>query len=383
MGSVIEHLERAHELMDEAMDLDDGDERIAICEDALREAEQSGDFETKYRAREYCVRAYAFGGAPEKALVGFSWLLAQFDSNPGKFSDWSILWKYKWILGLICHFPQIPKTRIYEMLDDFEARSLRAGYGLHAVYTHRYRIEKFWDNRELALKYFQKTIELPLDELSNCSDCLRDEIASYAIYVGDDARGVEFAQSLLDGEKKCATVPHRTYGNLLLSMVRLGRQEEGLNYHRAGYRLIARNGRFVGRVAQHLIFLVLTENFAEAVTLFQKHYPWTEHNRDSFDLFHFFRASWLLFEVLDERGREVPRLTLPRSFPNYSEDGYYDAKSLMTWFKDNATDLATRFDERNETDFFMRTLRETSALKDLCAPFRLITSSRSQRGKKR
>lgn len=364
-----ENRERAYELLEESLRLDDGDERIAVCEDAVREADLSGDLQTRYRAREHCLRAHVFGGAPEKGLVGFSWLLAQFDGNPGEFSEWGILWKYKWILSLICDFPQIPKARIYEMLGDFETRALRAGYGLHAVYHYRYRTEKFWDDKESAREYFQKMIELSPDELSNCSACLKDEMVSSAIYFNDDARAVELAQPLLDGENKCASVPHRTYADLLLPMVRLGRQQEGLHYHRAGYRLVANSRGFFDRVAQHLIFLTLTENFERACALFEKHYPWTEHNWDSLHLFHFFRASWFLFYVVSEKGA-VSHVGSLRSFGIY-HDLDYQAFCLASKFKEQAEDLAKQFDLRNETDFFSRTLRETPALQKWCAPFPL------------
>lgn len=368
MDSVSQNLQRVYELLEESLLLDDGDERIAVCEKAVQEAELSGDSQTRYLAREYCVRAYVFGGEPEKGLVGFSWLLAQFDNSPGEFSEWGILWKYKWILSLITNFPQIPKSRIYEMLDDFEKRSLRAGYSLHATYNKRYRVERFWDNKELALEYFGKMAELTPDELSNCPDCLRDEAVSFSVYVGNDVRAVELAQPLLDGERKCASVPHRTYACLLLPMIRLGRQREALDYQRAGYRLIANNKRFVERVSQHLVFLVLTGNFDRAVELFKKHYPWTEQNRDSFDRFHFFRSSWLLFALLAEKANQPLRLDMQKPFPRYSTDGLYDPRDLAKWFNEKAEHLATQFDARNETDFFKRTLNDTPDLKKFYQP---------------
>jgi len=321
----------------------------------------------RYGAREMCVRAQVFGGAPEKGLVNFSWLLATFDQNPGQFSEWRILWKYKWMFSLVINLPQISKAKIYEMLDDFEARALRAGYGLHSVLTHRYRFERFCDTREKAHEYFEKMTESPIDDLSNCPACLRDEVVSYSIFLGADAIAVKSAQPLLDGEEKCATVPHRTYAKLLLPMVRLGRQQEGLNYHRAGYRLIADNRSYLDRVAEHLIFLVLTENFDRATELFEKHYPWTENNYDCFNCFHFFRAAWFLFHLTAERGGSAINLNLPRTFPRYSTDGRYRATDLAEMFRQKADDLAAQFDARNETDFFSRTMRETPGLKNWCA----------------
>jgi hypothetical protein len=321
------------------------------------------------------VRASIFGGATEKALVTFSWCLAQFDRNPGQFSEWAILWKYKWIVGLICNFPQVPKVRILQMLEDLAARSRKAGYGLRAVHMHRYRTEQFWNNREKAIEFFHKMQEQPEDDLSNCSVCELDDQVGFAIYRGNDERALELAQPLLHGKGKCATVPHRTYANILLPLVRLGRQSEAIDYHRKGYELIAGNQSFLDKIADHLIFLTLTENFTRALEIFEKHYPWMEKNRDSYYHFRFTRAAWLLFEVLAEqadRSLAAPQLSLPRNFPLYSGAGTYDAAKVAAHFKQLAEEMGRRFDQRNETDHFAQTLAATPSLKALSAPFPLL-----------
>jgi hypothetical protein len=366
-----QNLERALELIEKSFQLDDGDEQISVAENAVREADLSGHLVTQYRAREQFVRACVFGGETDRALVAFAWLLATFDQNPGRFSEWNILWKYKWIVGLICEFPQISRAKIFEMLDDLAARSERAGYGLRAVYTHRYRIEKFWDNRPAAIESFRIMHELPIDDLANCPACEMDENVSFAIYCGMNEQALALAERILNGSETCRTVPHRTYANLLLPMVKLGRQKEALDFHRAGYRLISNNKDNLDRLADHLIFMALTENFERGVKLFEKHYQWSEQNRNLADRFRFFRAAWFLFDVLADRGTKTVELRLPDSFPEYSTGDHYDPQRLSLWFKRHADDLAARFDKRNETDFFARTLSETPALKKLCAPFPL------------
>ncbi len=366
-----ENLRRAYELLIKSFDLDEGEELIATCEESVREADLAGDLEIQYKAREELVRACVFGGAPDKALLNFSWLLAQFDKNPGLFSEWGILWKYKWIIGLIQEFPQVSKAKIYEMLDDFEARAVRAGYGLYVSYYLRYRVEKFWDNRESALDYYRRMEALPQNDLSNCAACYMDERASLAIYRGDDDRAVEIAVQLLAEKKKCSTVPHRTYANILLPLVRLGRQREALLYHRIGYELIRHNKNFLDKMAEHLIFLVLTENLDAALSLFQNHFQWTQASRDLFNQFRFYRAAWLLFDSLAERRVTPINLQLSESFPLHSASGDYDARSLADWFEQRAREIAARFDARNETDFFSRTLNETPALKKFSQPFLL------------
>jgi hypothetical protein len=362
---------RVAQLIVRALDLPDGDEQIALCEEATRHADLHGDLRLQYLVRETLVRACVFGGAAEKALVHFSWLLAQFDLNPGVFDQWAILWKYKWIVGHVCDFPQIPKRRIYEMLDDLEARSLRAGYGLRAATNHRYRTEKFWDDREKAVEYFYKMEALPQDGLNNCPACEMDERVGFAAYCGRDDEAHRLALRLFDSGKECRTVPHRTYANLLMPLLRLGRRREAMHYHLKGYPLVADNKVFLDRVSEHLIFLTLTENYARAAALAEKHYPWAEKNRDAYSLFRFFRAAWLLFETLAERAWPSVTLDLPPSFPLFDRAGVYDSARLAAFFRQKAEPIAARFDQRNETDHFARTLAATPALKNLSAPFPL------------
>ena len=366
-----EHLIRAFDLVTESLDRDDGEGKIAICEEAVRQADLSGELKIQYFAREHFVRACAFGGAPDRALVSFSWLVAQFDKDRDSFSEWSLLWKYKWMVGLIPNFPQIPKTRIYEMLDDFEKRTVRAGYGRHSVYMLRYRLEKFWGNKKQAIEFFLKMSELPVDDLSNCEVCDLNDRVNFAFYRGDDERGVELAVSLFESGKKCATVPQRTYADILLPLVRLGRQTEALGHHRRGYPMIRHNKSFMDDVADHLVFLVLTENLTRAATLFERHFPWLEQSRDLYHHFCFLLAGWLLFDVLSAQADEKVRLKLGKFFPQYSEDNLYDAKGLALWCKKEAAEWARRFDERNKTDHFAQTLAATLELKKLSASFPL------------
>lgn len=363
--------EQVYQLLSESLQFEDGEAQIAVREEAVRLADLHGDLQLQYFAREVFVRACIFGGASEKALVAFAWMLAQFDSNPGQFDQWAILWKYKWINGVICDFPQVPKRRIYEMIDDLEQRAVRAGYGLRATTNERYRAEKFWDNKEKAIEYFHKLEDLPADDLSNCPLCEADERVSFAIYCGNDERALQIALPILSGQEKCGAVPHRTYANVLLPLIRLGRQKEALRYHAKGYSLIANNQGSLDKVSDHLICLTLTENFNRSIALVERHYSWTETTRDLCSHFEFFRAASLLFELLSEREGAF-NLKLPRSFPLFSESGDYDSARLAAWFKQKAETIARRFDERNETDFFMRTLAETPSLKKLVAPFPLV-----------
>jgi hypothetical protein len=371
MDSISETSKQVYDLLTHSLDLDDGDERISVLEEAVRLADLGGDLKLRYLAREHFLRGCIFGGATDKGLVAFAWCLAQYDQNPEQFDPWGVLWKYKWIVGLIFNFPQVAKARIYEMLADLAQRSQRAGYGLRAAYNHRYRIEKLSGRRAVAVEYFRKMEAEPRDALSNCSACEIDEQVGFSVYCEDYARALELAAPILDGVEKCTTVPHRTYAKLLLPLVRLGRQKDALVYHQKGYGLISHNKAFLDHISDHLIFLALTENFEKAITLIEKHFPWTDTSRDVLHHFRFFRGAWLLFELLADAQVNPLTLRLPQSCPIRSASGHYDAAQLASWFKQKAEAIGRRFDARNENDFFARTIAETLSLKALSSSFPL------------
>ncbi len=365
------------DLLHEASELGEGDEQISAIEEIVRRADLAGELRLQYRAREAFVRACIFGGAADKALVAFAWLLTQFDQHPGRFDEWAILWKYKWILANVCSFPSISKARIYEMLDDLAARSRSAGYGLRAATNLSYRAERFWDDRERAVELFNQMRELPRDSLSNCGACETDERVSFSTYVGDDPGALSQVEAIVSGRQKCGSVPHRTYANLLLPLIRLGRWNEAASFHQIGYDLISNNKTYLDKVGDHIIFLVLSQNFEKAIALVEKHFSWTLLNRDVLSRFRYFRAAWLLFGLLSEKREGRIDLKMPRTFPLHSRTGLYDPAALANWFQEKATAIAKRFDERNGTDAFAILMDKTLGLKQLSESWPIVWAPRT------
>jgi tetratricopeptide (TPR) repeat protein len=353
------------DLIDRSFSLPTGDEKIMTLEEAVRIADRGADLKLQYEAREELIEAAFWGGETEKALVAYSWCLAQFDKNPGSFPEWTLLWRYKWIINVIFHFPQIPKEQIYEMLDEMERRYRAAGYGLRVVNYYRYRIERFFGNRDEALKHFRYAQTLARDTLSDCEACEIDERASFQIYCEQDELALRIAEPVLEGYKRCRTVPHRTLAHVLLPLVRLGRWDEAWDYHHRGYTLISNDPNFLEYLSDHLIFLALYGEFEKATHVLEKHFHWAKKNTDKYDRYLFFRAAWLFLDILKDAGEETLKLRLPESFPLYEESGEYEIERLKEWFLKSARDIAGQFDKRNGTARFARELDETPALKSL------------------
>lgn len=356
-------------LMAEAEGAKDGPEKIGVLEEAVRHADAAGDLRLRYAAREDLVEAAYFGGAPDKAVVAYTWCLAQFDRHPGEFDEWRLLWRYKWMVNVIPDFPQIPREQIYEMIEDMERRFRRGGYGLRSVYQYRYRVARFVGERDEAIRYYKLAQAERADGVSDCQACQIDEQSSFRVYVGDDAGALDTARPLVNLRYFCRTVPERTFARLLLPLLRLNRAEEAADYHRQGYRLSeARNHGSIEYVSDHIVYLALAVNPLLAARMMAKHYRWSEANHNPHERFIFYRAAWLALDLLAGQGLTEVALRLPPTFPLSEEACLYETARLRDWFSARALEIARRFDARNGTDYFTRELADLDALKRSAQP---------------
>jgi hypothetical protein len=364
--------EQVRELLIQSYYLEDGDAKIMLLEEAVRLADICGDSSLAYDARDSLITAATFGGAPEKALVAYSWCLAQHDRRGAQeqqqageegTDEHRLLWMYKWVLTNITSFPQITKAQIEEMLDDMAARYRRAGFSLRPNYMLRNRIYKYWDEPKAA-EFFRKAQETYRDSASDCAACELDDAVSYALRQDEDAEAVSLAGPIIRGRLRCGSVPKITFGNLLLPLVRLGRVEEAVSLHLQGYRLIARGAKgYISSVSDHIEFLVVTQNFDRAVRIFEKHLADAAALADLSSKFDYYNASWFLLDELRECGRETLKLRLPPALEVYDESGAYQTSRLAGWFLHQAEALAARFDARNESDYYAGRIDEIVGLK--------------------
>ena len=87
MAGERDYVQQANELLEQAWLLGHCPEQVALAEEAVRLADAHGDVELGFQARELLIEAGAFAGFPEKALVAFTWNLAQCDRDPQRFSE--------------------------------------------------------------------------------------------------------------------------------------------------------------------------------------------------------------------------------------------------------------------------------------------------------
>ena len=352
----------------EAMGMVRGPAKIAMLEEVIRRADAQQCTELAFDARMALVDEGTFAGAPDKALVAFSWCLSQVDSDPQNYSEAKILWKYKWIVHSLGRFPQISKQQIEDMLADLRLRYLRNGAGEHPVITLRWKLAIRMGDKEACRENYQKLAAITRGHLSDCAACIAHERVYHNGFLGNHEQAIEEAAPIIAGRLRCAEVPHITFGRLLLPLLKLNRLEEAAEIHRKGYRLASKSNGMLEIIAEHLTFLGLTDNLPHAVKILAKHFPAVLDTNDPLDRFAFFLAGRFLMERLTVTATPTIQARLPRSFALYQEKGRYDVAELQAWLTTETDDLARRFDERNGNDYFAGRVDE---LKEM---HRLVTS---------
>ncbi|HEY7315188.1 MAG TPA: hypothetical protein VH643_37935 [Gemmataceae bacterium] len=369
--------EQIEELQDQACGLPDGPSKMALLEEAVRLADAHRDLWLGDEVRADLIRTATFSGYPEKALVAFSWRLAQSDRDPQLFPETDLLWEFKWITDSLPGFPQITRRQIEDMLDDMTRRYQRSGASLRAVYKLRCQIAMAMCEPAEARTYHRQWEKTPRDYSSDCPACEQNHRVRFQLFAGKKEKALEMAEPILHGSLRCAEIPHATYALVLLPLVQLGQVEQAVEYHHKGYRLISNNRKFIDESADHLTFLSLTDNLPRAVKLFEKHLEWALDAKDLYWRWKFYLAAQFLMSRIAANGQTSLKLRLPKAAACYQEEGRYDVDTLSAWIEEACRELAERFDARNGNDGFKRRLAANRRLTRWLTPYPL---RRSQKG---
>ncbi|KPA27208.1 Uncharacterized protein AMR48_2050 [Leptospira interrogans] len=252
------------------------------------------------------------------------------------------------------------------MLEDLEKRYEKNGGNKYPVLMLKRSISMMMGNIEESQKYHELLKQTTAKgRLADCAACVQNSEVFYAVHLGQDELALEKAQPILSGKLRCAEVPHLTYGTLLLPLLRLNQPEEAARLHKIGYKLVSNSTGLLGTISNHLLFLGITGEIAKAIQLLEKHFTSAFGASDRNHRFEFYRAVKFLMERILLSNLKSIKIRMPKTFPNYKEDGNYAVIDLDSWFGEEALKLASQFDSRNGNDSYMKNLGELKALHEL------------------
>lgn len=357
-------------LLEQANALPYGLERLAIVEEAVRQADLNQDSEGAYEARKELIVSADYAGQSEKMLVAFAWCLAYLDEHPEELGWWearSLAWYHKWVLVAAHHFPQIPLSRVRELHDDYLRRTRALGVGAGSVPYFRLQLAMHRGDPDDARTAFSLWQFAARDMLSDCVACEAQTVADYHEFIGDDAGCVKQVEKMLERDLTCAHIPHATHGMVLPALMRLGRWDAARKHHEQGREMVQENNDHLTPQARHLEYLSLTDPEG-ALDWYARHLPWAERTNELDDRLDYHLASTLLFTRLKQDGQGVVALTLPQDLPGHQMDGHYDVQERLDHHTTEVNRLAGLFDARNGLTFHCLRLGRTLDLLELPRP---------------
>ena len=353
-----EHLD---ELLGQASAMDRAPAKVALLEEAVRECDTLGDAELAFDVRQELISEATHCGYYEKALVAFTWCLAEYDRNPTVCHPYRLLWQYKWIAGHLPRFVEVSREQITSMQDDMERRYQQMGFSLRPVEMQRSENAIIMGDLAAAEQSHSAWQSLPRDGLADCPACEEDLHIEFLIFADRDAKATKAFGKLLKKNLTCSDVPQRTYGKVIRSQMRLNRSDDARQTCQTGYPLARNNAMFLSQVSEYLLYHVRERDASAGSRMLERHLAWALTTTDASAKLRFCVAVGLLCELLTKQDATC-KLRLPREFPLFSDDGVYETAKLHDWFAQQADNLTARFNERNGNDYYTKLMRESQEL---------------------
>jgi hypothetical protein len=354
--------EQLEKLQFEAWGLEASPAKVAILEQAVQLADSLDDLNAGFYLRQELIEAATFGGMEDRALVAFSWCLAQSDKDGDRFPEEDLLWKYKWILAGITDFPGVSLTKIRAMEDDFESRLKRNSYGLRSLYKLRMDNAKDMGFHRQGAEYEAKWRKARRDGMVDCHACELDAEVSAMVAAGEYAEAIKAAKPIMSGKVGCHTVPQQTYADIIIAELSQGRLDKAGEAFETGYSQVAGNPDFLSTVGWHLCYLTRVLDVPRGLRLIERHLPWASQTNNPSERMAFYSRAGTFFERLAGERPKPRKVRIPNLLGIHNDNDRYAPAELAAWFHSEATKLAARFDVRNGNHFVSWDLADTRAL---------------------
>lgn len=222
--------------------------RTQSAERLLETIEESGPEESLAYALYVLVESYYWGGESPKAYLPFQRQVRLWESRPELFDTYdrhSLFWSFKWMVGGLDDYPNVPAEQITATLADMERRYALEGLGRSAVVYSRWA---FANHRGLAEaeELLHEWLRTPTDDFSQCEACsISDELEFYAAR-GECDRVIRRYAELDHSELTCATEPANLEAVLALVHLEVGDAAAAVAAHRRAVAALATSDSDMG-----------------------------------------------------------------------------------------------------------------------------------------
>ncbi|MDB2686134.1 hypothetical protein N9Y42_02885 [Mariniblastus sp.] len=338
-----------------------GRERISLLEEIVRLADSNNDVPVGYAARQEMIREANSGGFPEKALVAFSWCIAQMDKDP-ELDDWyHVIWQYKVIQEWVPVFARVSRTQITSMHDDMAKRLQFIGESERTA--HYYRSWNFMrmGDYEKAHEYQVTYMKMKRGGLSDCLACEQDRQVELLTRMQRDQEALKLAKPIIKGKSSCGEVPEFTNAHICKSYLRLGKTKYAEKLFPKAYSSVKTENKYLGTIGDLMLVPLHQRDFDTAFGIVKRHLNWAAESAADELRFRFYCSCSILMELLANDYRQI-KLRIPQQLSCCNETGQYTTSELAGWFENETRQLADLFNQRNGNDCYTEIIADNRKL---------------------
>ena len=320
------------------------DDKIVALKQAIQLADKHNDIDCGFDLRLDLIRQERNTSRCNESFPAFAWIVQTSDANEGYFDEADFLWEYKWMFCSAYRSALIPMEEIVKIGDDLKERLVKNGFSLRAYYNVMTGLAFHLRDYAQAKHWIDLAHTELVDDMTNCPACELDTEVELYLFEGKLNEAIVKAQDLIHKKLTCYSMPFQTFCSLTYYSWKAGDAEGAASFFNQAMEEYERNDKYdssVGYSMGLLLTYMYEINHLETWTIFERISAW-EIDAEDILRYHFARQMM----QITKNGGEVS-LTISSQLPYFKLDGNYNLLDLYTYFKNEAMDLAKRFDARN------------------------------------
>lgn len=318
----------------------------------LQKAQELNEQDLEYRVRIALIVIHNDLHKTDLVVSMFPWLLNTCDNNEGRYDYKQILWYYRWIITAAKHYSSIPKSKLFELMEDFERRFREAGIGEKIIHDCKFYFYAEMGELELAEKEYVLWQSASYNILYECRKCERVFLNCYLADRGRYEELLEMIQPVLRGELTCHSNERYNLHLGMLGYMMVGKWEEAAFFAAKSMKYLNPDIAFLYPFSSHMIYYGVTGEFEKGRKIFEKQFVYLLSALPDVPRLEFLTGALEFFKRLNQSSHQWIQLNLPKQKILVPTEHGYAVRDILHYIQSEVDRLAHALDQRNENNHY-------------------------------
>lgn len=324
-------------------------DRVKTLKEAIAIADAHNDIEWGFDLRKEIIAEEKDTSSCIEGLPAFTWMLAAYEEHPELFDEKDFMLEYKWMVAAARRNANVSMPQFENIIEDYKARLLRNGFSLHSYYSARTHMAFMLQKYDDAKEYLTLREKEEHDDLSFCIACEVHDLTEYEFFTGNIEKALMVGADLFSGSLDCKYIPFQTICDFINILETRGYSEKAEELFCMAdselRRMQATDMSNIGYVSELILWLTKKDN-KKAWEYFANYAFWSINSEDYYN----YQFSTNVLPLLKEGGTR--ELVVNADLLWYNKNGVYNIQEIYEYYLQQATTLASQFDERNGNSNF-------------------------------